>query len=143
MVRGKFNTAVELPVTGNSVGDAYFVGEDLFGWDGSGWVYFGPMGGPKGVSGPSGASGMPGNYAKRLKEVDLTYRGVKVTISSYDDIGDLFLDPDDLQKDDLAIFETTYPEEYKDFRDKWTRERAIQIATDEVEEWRKDYEKNQ
>lgn len=137
MIRGSLNSSSELPLVGNSTGDAYIVGREMYGWDGGGWINLGLMGGP------TGPSGMPGNYATRLKDVDLTYRGVKVTISSHDDIGDLFLDPDDLQKDDLAIFETTYPEEYKDFRDKWARERAIQIATDEVEEWRKDYEKNQ
>lgn len=139
-LRGNLASAADLPFTGNRLGDSYLIGGHLCIWDGSSWIDVGSPSGPKGIS---GAVGMPGNYVKRLKDIDLTYKGVKVTISSYDDVSELFLDPDDLQRDDLAIFETTYPEQYAGFRDKWARERAIQIATAEVEEWRKDYEKDE
>lgn len=104
LIKGNCRDWSDFPEKGNSVGDAYLLnGCDLYCWDGSAWLQIGK------TRGETGACGMPGNYVKRLKEVDLTYKGVQVTISSYDDIGALFLDPDNLGADDLAIFDTTFP----------------------------------
>lgn len=136
-IRGNVPDVTALPFSDNVVGDAYLLNGDMYVWDGSSWSNVGRP------SGPVGASGMPGNYTKRTHLVDLTYRGLKVSIWSSEDIASLFLDPGDLQPDDLAIFDTTYPEDYEKFRDEWSKKRAIQVANDELEGWRKDYEKNE
>ncbi|ARB11623.1 hypothetical protein CB7_170 [Pectobacterium phage vB_PatM_CB7] len=49
----------------------------------------------------------------------MTYNGVEVTLWSEHDISELFLDPNNLGMDDLAIFETTYPGDYKAFESLW------------------------
>lgn len=104
-------------------GDTYVVGSDLYAWDGRQWNYVGPISGPTG-----GGSAM--------KQYTLTYNGVSATIRSSNEITSLFFDPDNLDMDDLAIFETTYPEDYKAFEAKWSENRARQLASDELNVWR-------
>lgn len=114
------------PSQGLSVGDTYLVGSVMYAWDGKQWSCLGTLGGPEGSFRPK-------------KEYDLTYAGVKVTVLSEYDISELFLDPDNLDRDDLAIFETTYPAEYKDFEMLWSDLRAKQVASGEINEWREKY----
>ncbi|MGX4995954.1 hypothetical protein [Enterobacter hormaechei] len=78
----------------------------------------------------------------RKNQYTLTYKGVEVTLWSEHDITELFLDPDNLDMDDLAIFETTYPEDYKAFEDLWSDLRAKQLASNELNEWRDKYAKD-
>lgn len=104
-------------------GDTYVVGSDLYAWDGRQWNYVGPISGPTG-----GGSAM--------KQYTLTYNGVSATIRSSNEITSLFFDPDNLDMDDLAIFETTYPEDYKAFEAKWSENRARKLASDELNVWR-------
>lgn len=107
-------------------GDTYVVGSDLYAWDGRQWNYVGPISGPTG-----GGSAM--------KQYTLTYNGVSATIRSSNEITSLFFDPDNLDMDDLAIFETTYPEEFKQFREGWAHKWAVERAKEEFDEWELDY----
>lgn len=105
------------------------MGSDLYAWDGRQWNVLGSMTGPQ-------------EPFIRKAEQELTYRGVKVTLWSEYDITELFLDPSNLDMDDLAIFETTYPEDYKAFEELWSDLRAKQLAKEELNEWRDKYEKD-
>lgn len=62
-VLGTVATASALPASGNTTGDAYLVGTDLYVWTGSTWTNAGPVQGPKGdtgATGPQGATGPTG-----------------------------------------------------------------------------------
>ncbi|ATS93580.1 hypothetical protein P1A145kb_p180 [Pectobacterium phage DU_PP_I] len=124
-IKGYLNGFHELPCPPQKVttGDTYIVGSYLYAWDGRQWNGLGSMTDPK-------------------AEQELTYRGVKVTLWSEHDITELFLDPDNLDMDDLAIFETTYPEDYKAFEELWSDLRAKQLASNELNEWRDKYAKD-
>lgn len=112
-----------------SAGDTYIVGSEMYAWDGRQWNGLGSLSGPT------------VGFALK-KQYTLTYNGVEVTLWSGHDISELFLDPNNLDMDDLAIFETTYPEDYKAFESLWSDLRAKQLATDELNEWRDKYAKD-
>lgn len=59
--KGSVNTFINLPETGNEVGDLYQVIDtlDFYGWDGSVWVNLGPV--PVGATGIQGATGATGS----------------------------------------------------------------------------------
>lgn len=130
-IKGYLNGVHELPCPPQKVtaGDTYIVGSDLYAWDGRQWYGLGSMTVPQGPF-------------IRKAEQELTYRDVKVTLWSEYDITELFLDHGNLDMDDLAIFETTYPEEYKAFEELWSDLRAKQLAKEELNEWRDKYEKD-
>lgn len=50
-ILGTFDDPSELPETGNTPGDAYLIGGDLWVWDGTAWTDAGPVQGPPGPSG--------------------------------------------------------------------------------------------
>lgn len=137
-IRGSLGSLADLPFSANMLHDAWLVDGSIYVWFGPGpeWINMGS------VQGPTGNSGPPGNYTKRTHLVDLTYRGLKVSIWTDQDIASLFSDPADLQPDDLAIFHTTYPEDYERFRKIWAQERAAHLANEELEGWKKNYAKN-
>lgn len=130
-IKGSVAGVHQLPCPPSHVvaGDTYIVGTEMYAWDGRQWNCLGPMSGPQGAF-------------VRKNEYTLTYKGVKVTLWSEHDITELFLDPDNLDMDDLAIFETTYPEDYKAFESLWSDLRAKQLAKDELDEWRDKYAKD-
>lgn len=125
-VRGVLEDIGKLGATNATTGDTYFVGGSMYTWDGSQWNSMGS------VQGPQGMAGFGKNY-------DLTYKGITVTVLAVEDITTLFLDPDNLDQDDLAIFETTFPNEYREFEEIWSQARAKQIANNEINEWREAY----
>lgn len=131
VIKGYLSGVHELPCPPQAVsaGDTYIVGADLYSWDGRQWNGLGSMTGPQGPF-------------VRKNQYTLTYKGVEVTLWSEHDITELFLDPDNLDMDDLAIFETTYPEDYKAFEDLWSDLRAKQLASNELNEWRDKYAKD-
>lgn len=59
---GTLNNTGELPPSGNVAGDAYFIGFDLWYWDGLGedWINYGPLRGPQGDQGVKGDTGDQG-----------------------------------------------------------------------------------
>jgi hypothetical protein len=61
-VKGSVAAEVNLPPTGNTINDAYFVTSlnVLYVWNGSAWNNVGPIIGPTGVQGPTGATGSTG-----------------------------------------------------------------------------------
>lgn len=59
-IKGEVNSSSELPATGNTTGDAYFVGNDIYAWLNNGWVNKGPIAGPQGPQGPTGPQGIQG-----------------------------------------------------------------------------------
>lgn len=117
-VRGVLEDIGKLGATNATTGDTYFVGGSMYTWDGSQWNSMG--------------SGFGKNY-------DLTYKGITVTVLAVEDITTLFLDPGNLDQDDLAIFETTFPNDYREFEEIWSQVRAKQIANNEINEWREAY----
>lgn len=129
-IKGALSGLHELPCPPQhvSAGDTYIIGNDMYSWDGRQWNCLGSMSGPMGQS-------------WRKNKCTLTYKGLEVTLWSEYDIADLFLDPSDLDMDDLAIFETTYPDDYKAFEQLWADLRAKQLATDELNAWRDKYAK--
>jgi hypothetical protein len=50
----------DLPTTGNTTGDAYLIGGNLWVWTGSTWTNAGPVQGPKGDQGNTGPQGIQG-----------------------------------------------------------------------------------
>lgn len=75
-------------------------------------------------------------------ENKLTYKGISYTITSQNNIAELFLRQHDLTRQDMAFFKMTYPEEFKEFREGWARKWAIERAKEEFDEWEEDpYEK--
>jgi hypothetical protein len=60
--QGVVPTIPDLPPSGNTLGDAYFVESEtaLFVWDGSAWDNLGSIQGPAGPTGPTGATGAVG-----------------------------------------------------------------------------------
>lgn len=127
-IQGSLQGVHQLPCPPQKVssGDTYLVGQDLYAWDGRQWNSLGSMSGPV------------GDYVEK-KEYTLIYKEVEVKILSEYPITDLFLDPENLDMDDLAIFETTYPDDYKTFEEEWSQARAKQLAKDEINEWRDKY----
>src|SRR5262245_18522844 len=61
-MKGTVPTELDLPATGNLVGDAYVVEAtgDLWSWDGTQWNNLGPIQGPAGPTGPEGPEGPEG-----------------------------------------------------------------------------------
>lgn len=59
-IKGEVNSSSELPATGNTTGDAYFVGNDIYAWLNNEWVNKGPIAGPQGPQGPTGPQGIQG-----------------------------------------------------------------------------------
>ena len=61
-VKGTVATASALPVSGNTINDAYVVSGTgrLHSWTGTSWVDLGPFQGPKGDTGAQGPAGAPG-----------------------------------------------------------------------------------
>lgn len=110
-----------------SAGDTYIVGTEMYAWDGRQWNCLGTISGPQGT------------FVKMMYAYTLTYNGMGVTLWSEHHITELFLN---LDMDDLAIFETTYPEDYKAFESLWADLRAKQLAKDELNEWRDKYAKD-
>ena len=55
-----------LPSTGNSLGDAYWVGTQLYAWNGTQWEASNSLIGPQGPIGPDGAQGPAGNPGPSL-----------------------------------------------------------------------------
>jgi Collagen triple helix repeat (20 copies) len=59
-VKGSRDTVGELPTTGNTNGDAWLVGGDLYVWNDTQFDNAGPLQGPVGPQGPAGATGAAG-----------------------------------------------------------------------------------
>lgn len=59
-IKGEVNSSSDLPATGNTTGDAYFVGNDIYAWLNNEWVNKGPIAGPQGPQGPTGPQGIQG-----------------------------------------------------------------------------------
>jgi len=60
-VKGTLATVALLPMTGNALGDAYFVAGNLHVWNGSAWVFAGSLVGPQGDKGAKGDTGAKGD----------------------------------------------------------------------------------
>lgn len=112
-----------------SAGDTYRVGADMYAWDGRQWNCIGGL-------------GESADFVQK-EEYKLGHKGIDVVLWSEYDIASLFEDPEDLDLDDLAIFETTYPDDYKAFEQLWTDLRGKQLATGEINEWRDKYAKSE
>lgn len=60
-ILGSLNDPSELPVSGNTVGDAYLIDDDLYVWtEDEEWENVGPIRGPQGVQGEQGIQGIQG-----------------------------------------------------------------------------------
>lgn len=66
-IKGDLAEAALLPEAG-ALGDAYFVGEDLYVWRTTGWVNKGPLRGEQGKQGPKGDQGVQGEPGPRGKD---------------------------------------------------------------------------
>lgn len=63
-IKGTLNNTLELPMTGNEVGDAYVIDGVLYVWNGEEWIPCGTIQGPAGEDGIDGVDGAPGNYTE-------------------------------------------------------------------------------
>ena len=85
---GNLNNTGELPPSGNAAGDAYFIGLDLWYYDGIGadWVNYGPLRGPQGdqgVKGDEGEQGLKGDTGERGEiGIGLTAKGTVATLTA-------------------------------------------------------------
>lgn len=60
-LKGQLASVVSLPPSGNTVGDAYNIGGDIYVWtSGNAWVNAGAIQGPTGLTGATGATGATG-----------------------------------------------------------------------------------
>jgi microcystin-dependent protein len=60
LILGSVASEEDLPESGNEIGDAYLIGEDLYIWNGSAWENVGSITGPEGPEGPQGPPGPAG-----------------------------------------------------------------------------------
>lgn len=59
--KGTLGAEEDLPLTGNTVGDAYLIANDVWMWDNNNsWTNLGPVQGAQGPEGPEGPQGIPG-----------------------------------------------------------------------------------
>lgn len=126
MYVGKLASVTNLPFSGRP-GDYYTVGPDNipFIFNGTSWVQMSAYNTPtKGVA---------------EKETKLTWRGISITLRHADDISELFDAQYALTKEDMALFQMTYPDLFQDFRRKWAEKWAIERAKEEFDSWSDDY----
>lgn len=65
-ILGTLDDPSELPVSGNTVGDAYLIDGDLWVWtEEESWENVGPIQGPQGEQGPAGADGAQGPQGEK------------------------------------------------------------------------------
>lgn len=70
-VKGSLNDVSQLPSSGNTVGDAYLIGGDLYVWDGDSWENAGKIQGPAGAPGTNGKT--PYIHIKYSNDGGLTF----------------------------------------------------------------------
>ena len=139
VIKGSLESVTDLPLVGAS-GEMWLVGGSTYVWIGNKWE----------LLGVTGASGIQRAYypysssetltrRKEIVESKLTWKGISVTIHSENDIKGLFFTPDNLTREDMAIFQMTYPEDFTHFRQEWTENWAIETAKDEFDSWGDDY----
>lgn len=59
-ILGRLSNQVDLPLTGDALGDGYLIDGHFWGWTGDAWVDCGPVQGPKGDQGNVGPQGIQG-----------------------------------------------------------------------------------
>lgn len=64
--RGGKDNVSDLPATGNTVADMYYVAGRTYVWNGTSWVDMGSNVGPQGVDGPQGIKGVDGRSAYQV-----------------------------------------------------------------------------
>lgn len=145
-IRGTLQSVTNLPVTGLK-GDTWIINGHYYMWDGSFWQSAGPIHGPIPMVGANGNVSAYYPYGsaedlterKEIIESKLIWKGISVTLFSEDDIKSLFFSQYDLTKEDMAMFQMTYPEHFKDFRQQWAEKWAIETAKNEFDSWSDDY----
>lgn len=121
-VKGSVPSVDDLPLIGTVAGDAFIAGGDLWICDGSSWQ-----------RSPDGLT------AAKIFSTKLIWKGISVTLVSEEDVSELFLSQYNLTKEDMALFQTTYPELFKRFRQMWAEKWAIETAKDEFDTWSDGY----
>lgn len=145
-IRGSLQSVTNLPPSGIK-GDAWIIQGDLFMWDGTCWSSRGPVGGPAPAMGANGNMSAYYPYGsaealterKEIIESKLIWKGISVTLFSEDDIKSLFFSQYALTKEDMAMFQMTYPEHFQEFRRQWAEKWAIETAKNEFDSWSDDY----
>lgn len=129
-VKGALQSITNLP--NNALpGDTYIIQGVMYSW------LISPSGAANWAN--MGALGSGNEIIPRLIESKLTWKGISVTLKSEADIKSLFLNQYHLEKEDMAMFQMTYPEEFQDFRQKWAEKWAIETAKDQFDSWSEDY----
>lgn len=129
-VKGTLQSITNLP--NNALpGDTYIIHGVMYSW------LISPSGAANWAN--MGALGSDNQIMPRLIESKLTWKGISVTLKSEADIKSLFLNQYCLEKEDMAMFQMTYPEEFRDFRQKWAEKWAIETAKDQFDSWSEDY----
>lgn len=131
VIQGSLQSVTNLPLTANH-GDTYVNGGVLYMWMHGSWANLGALRGPMGHSGPY----VP---PKEIVESKLVWKGISVTLYSEEDIKALFFNQYALSREDMALFQMTYPDEFKAFRERWAEKWAIERAKEEFDEWELDY----
>lgn len=139
-------SGTNLPI-GGVKDDAWIINGDIFVWDGANWGLVGPVGGPIPRMGADGSVSANFPYftiptateRKEIIESKLIWKGISVTLFSEDDIKSLFFSQYNLTKEDMAMFQMTYPEHFQEFRRQWAEKWAIETAKNEFDSWSDDY----
>lgn len=116
-------------------------------WDGYTWQSAGPANNSTSVMGVNGGMSVYYPYGsaevlterKEIIESKLIWKGISVTLFSEDDIKSLFFSQYNLTKEDMAMFQMTYPEHFQEFRRQWAEKWAIETAKNEFDSWSDDY----
>lgn len=145
-IRGTLQSVTNLPAGGNP-GDTWIINGHLYMWDGYVWKSAGPANNPTPVMGVNGSmsayypygSSEPLTERKEIIESKLIWKGISVTLFSEDDIKSLFFSQYNLTKEDMAMFQMTYPEHFQEFRRQWAEKWAIETAKNEFDSWSDDY----
>ncbi|WP_353861287.1 hypothetical protein [Azospirillum formosense] len=74
-ILGTKGSTADLPASGNTAGDGYIIGTDLWVWSGGGWTDVGQIKGPKGDTGTQGPQGPQGAQGLQGPKGDVGAQG--------------------------------------------------------------------